>query len=113
MVRRGIAVATASLAACALVAAAAAASTVLGPPLADPHLGVPLAAPAPPLVEGAPPDFVQYRWERCRRYGLLVGLDRPTGVWHLNDGVADGAIHGFVDGARRFDGVDDSLALSD
>jgi hypothetical protein len=112
MVRRGLAVAAASLATCALAATAAGASTVVGPPLADPHLGVPLAAPPPPLLEGARPDFVQYRWERCRHYGLLVGLDRPTGVWHLDEGVADGAITGFVNGARRFDGVDDWLALS-
>jgi len=97
----------------ALLTAGAGASEVIGPPLADPHVGTPLSTPPPPLVNGEAPDFVQYRWERCRRYSLMVGLDRPTGVWHLDHDVADGAIHQPQNGyARRFDGIDDSLALS-
>jgi hypothetical protein len=91
--------------------ASAAHADLVGPPLPDPHVGVPVAAPPPPDVNGQQPDFVQRRWERCRRYAVLVNADRPSTVQHLDFDVADGALTGTISGARRFDGADDSLAV--
>jgi hypothetical protein len=97
-----------AIAGCVGVAAmlpALAGADLVGPPLADPHIGVPLGGPTPPLVDGVPPDFVSYRWERCHRYAVLVDVDRPSAIRHLDFDVADGAIDGTVDYATRFDGV--------
>ena len=99
---------TLAIAGCAGLAAllpTAAQGDLTGPPLSDPHIGVPVSAPTPPLVDGAPPDFVSRRWERCRRYAVLVDADRPSAIRHLDLDTADGAIEGTVSYATRFDGV--------
>ncbi len=92
-------------------ASVAQADDLVGPPLPDPHVGVSIAAPPPPNVGGQTPDFVQRRWERCRRYAVLVNADRPALVDHLDFDVADGALTGTISGARRFDGADDALEV--
>jgi hypothetical protein len=97
------------------------------------HLGVPLEAPAPPLVGGAPATTVKYEWQRCEPYSTLVGADGATDYWHLADGtvnatdalggatgkysgshatVADGALVGESDPAAAFDGKTSALAVS-
>lgn len=50
--------------------------------LPDPHIPG-LQAPAAPLVNGAPAQTAEYRWERCRRYGTLVTADAPANHWPL------------------------------
>ena len=59
---------------------------------------------------GLPPNLVMHRWERCSRYSVLVNADGATGVWHLDDDVADGAITGTISGSKRFYGTN-SLAV--
>src|SRR5262249_46649488 len=92
-------------------ATTASADTIYGPPLPAPHVGVPVIAPPPPLVNGMPPTLVMHLWQRCDRYSVLVNADGATGVWHLDDDVADGAITGTISGAKRFYG-NNSLTVS-
>ena len=100
-----------SFAAAGVLSTAAAASTEIGPPLPAPLVGVPVEAPPPLLVDGQPPELVQHLWQRCRRYPVLVKADGPAVNLHLDLDVADGAIWGEMSGARRFDGIDDAVAI--
>lgn len=123
--------------ACVLLACAV--PLIVGPPIAQglttlaaAHLGVPLNAPAPPSVGGAPPTSVAYEWRRCLPYSSLVVADGATHLWHMSDGttatdalggasghysgshltVADGALVGESDPAAAFDGKTSALAVS-
>lgn len=61
-------------------------ATAADPPasLPDPHIGA-LQAPVVPLVNGAPAQTAEYRWERCNRYGTLVAADGARHRWPLGD----------------------------
>ena len=60
----------------------AAASASLGPA----HLGVALAAPAPPTLAEA--NEVTYAWRRCAFYTTQVAVDGGSHFWRLDDGSA-------------------------
>ncbi|MCC6830880.1 MAG: heparinase II/III family protein [Thermoleophilia bacterium] len=116
------------LPALALTALAAPPGSVAADPpatLPDPHIGT-LQAPAVPLVNGAPAQTAEYRWERCRRYGTLVTADGArnrwplggtgataadatggaTGTWTgLHDPAADGPLAGDPSTGTTFDGT--------
>lgn len=74
----------------AVVSAAPAQAADPPAPLPDPHIPG-LQAPAPPLVNGAPAQTAEYRWERCRRYGTLVTADAASNRWPLGDTGATAA----------------------
>ena len=50
-------------------------------PLAAGHLGVPLAAPAPPPVGGEPATSAAYEWRRCLTPASLAQLDGAGADW--------------------------------
>lgn len=115
-----------------LLVVPAARADIVGPPLPAPHVGTSVPAPPPPLVGGAPGETIAYVWQRCRRYGTLVGAEAPAALWPLADTgtvardtrgsadgrfaraghelTADGPLSGEVDISARFNGTSDAVA---
>jgi hypothetical protein len=57
--------------------------------LGQPHLGVPLAAPAPPALPET--GEVAYEWRRCSFYTTLVSADGAAHLWPLDDASSTSA----------------------
>jgi len=102
--------------------------------LASGHLGVPLSAPEPTLVGGAPPTTVTYEWKRCLPYSTLVRADGASDEWQLGESattttsadsigsadgtyagshvtVTDGPLVGEHDPAAAFDGHTSAVSV--
>jgi hypothetical protein len=69
--------------ACALLAHAGDAIAQGPATLGPAHLGVPLTAPAAPVLAEA--DTVTYAWRRCSFYTTMVQADGATHLWPLSD----------------------------
>ncbi|HXC46286.1 MAG TPA: hypothetical protein VNU24_06740, partial [Solirubrobacteraceae bacterium] len=81
----------AAVSACAVVAACYAPPLAAAEPvsLGGAHLGVPLNAPAPPVLTEA--DEVGYEWRRCSFYTTMVSADGAAHLWPLDDATGSAA----------------------
>ena len=75
--------------ACALLAHAGEAIAQGPVTLGAGHLGVPLTAPAAPVLSEA--SNITYTWQRCSFYTTMVQADGATHLWPLSDASATAA----------------------